>query len=221
VICHEIYRPAHASIKERLHARDYELRNLDDETKIVAESLLSRVADGPAAAAGGTSTSEQPFGSTSAPAATASAFFGLNLQSEDSDTQHAFAVTGGPDNKVRFWDCERLEGCRIVNGAVDEKPTYTLSNLSLDTKVISEKAPESAQQTANNVESNKVAGASPKRTFSTTGQSSSSAKYEAIRLSARSLLQGHLDTITDVAVLERPFGMVVSADRSGRVFVYQ
>ena len=221
VICHEIYRPAHASIKERLHARDYELRNLDDETKIVAESLLSRVADGPAAAAGGTSTSEQPYGSTSAPAATASAFFGLNLQSEDSDNQHTFAVTGGPDNKVRFWDCERLEGCRIVNGAVDEKPTYTISNLNLDTKVISEKAPESAQQTSNTMESNKVAGASPKRTVSTTGQGSSSAKYEAIRLSARSLLQGHLDTITDVAVLERPFGMVVSADRSGRIFVYQ
>jgi phosphoinositide-3-kinase regulatory subunit 4 len=221
VICHEIYRPAHPNSKERLHARDYELRNLDDESKAAAEGLLSRVADGPAAAE--TKGSDFIFNSTSTPASTVYAVFGLNMQSEDSETQPAFAVTGGPDNKVRFWDCERLEGCRIVNGAVDEKPTYTMSNLSLDTKVISEKPPESTQQAANAVESNKVAGASPKRggVAGAGGASSSSAKYEAIRLSARSLLQGHLDMVTDVAVLERPFGMIVSGDRSGRVFVYQ
>jgi phosphoinositide-3-kinase regulatory subunit 4 len=221
VICHEIYRPAHPNSKERLHVRDYELRNLDDESKAAAEGLLSRVTDGPTAAE--TKGSDFIFNSTSTPASTVYAVFGLNMQSEDSETQPAFVVTGGPDNKVRFWDCERLEGCRIVNGAVDEKPTYTMSNLSLDTKVISEKPVESTQQAANAVESNKVTGASPKRggVAGAGSASSSSAKYQAIRLSARSLLQGHLDMVTDVAVLERPFGMVVSGDRSGRVFVYQ
>ena len=167
------------------------------------------------------------FESTSTPASTIYAVFDLNMQSEDSDTQSAFAVTGGPDNKVRFWDCERLEGCRVVNGAaVDEKPTYTISNLSQDTKVISEKSSDVLQQGAGVMESKPVATASSKRGLLAAGSggasgSSSAAKYETIRLSARSLLQGHLDSVTDVAVLERPFGMVVSGDRAGRVFVYQ
>jgi phosphoinositide-3-kinase regulatory subunit 4 len=49
----------------------------------------------------------------------------------------------------------------------------------------------------------------------------SKSRYDAIRSSAQQLLNGHLDTVTDVAVLERPFGMVLSADRSGQVFVHQ
>ena len=223
LICHEIYRPSHANGKERLHARDYELRNLDDESKAATEVLLSRVTDGIGVL--DTKGSDNTF-SSSAPTSAAYAIFGLNMQSEDSESQPSFAVTGGPDNKVRFWDCERLEGCRIVNGAVDEgKPEYTISNLSLDTKVISEKSVESKQQAANAMESNKVAGGSPKHGLASptsgAGSSSSLARYETIRLSARSLLQGHLDMVTDVAVVERPFGMIVSGDRAGRVFVYQ
>ena len=207
IICHEVYRPAHPQSKERLHPRDYELRNLDDDR---SEGLLSRVADSVAADA---NTSE-----TTAPVSMTSAYFALNQPSEDSDVQHAFAITGGPDGKVRFWDCDRLEGCRLVSGGTpDDKPTYTFSSLGLDTKVITEQASHSAQQNTNAVESNKVApNTSAKRS-----SGSSSAKYEAIRFSAQRLLDGHLDTITDVALLERPFGMVLSADRSGQVFVHQ
>ena len=215
VICHEIYRPFHAHSKDRLNARDYELRNLDDDR---SEGLLTRVAG--AATADAHKSSEAD---ASTPALTTRAFFGLNQQSEDSDVQHAFALTGGPDGKVRFWDCDRLEGCRLVSGgAVDEKPAYTFSSLGLDTRVLSEKAVASDSGGAGNaVESNKVAASSPKKGSAAGGASSSTAKYEAIRLSARSLLRGHLDTITDVAFVARPFGMVVSADRSGQVFVHQ
>jgi len=210
VICHEIYRPATSDSKDRLHLRDYELRNLDDDKH---ESQLSRIAD---------SVRTDPSISDSAAAATAvssSLCFGQQQASNDSETQYAFAVTGGPDRRVRFWDCERLDGCRLISGgAPDEKPTYTFSALGLDTKVLSEKLPESSSSNATDtVESNKIsANGSTKRNNPT-----KSSRYEAIRSSAQHLLNGHLDIITDVAVLERPFGMVLSADRSGQVFVHQ
>jgi len=35
------------------------------------------------------------------------------------------------------------------------------------------------------------------------------------------LMKNHLDSINDVAFLEVPYGMVVSVDRSGMVFIYQ
>lgn len=209
VICHEIYRPAIPSSRDRLHLRDYELRSLDDDK---FESQLSRIAD---------AVRTDPIISDSAaaaPAVATSLYFGQQHASNDSETQHAFAVTGGPDGKVRFWDCERLEGCRLVSGgSVDEKPSYTFSALGLDTKVLSEKLPEAhSGDKEDAIESNKIpsSGALKRNALSRS-------RYEAIRTSAQNLLDGHLDTITDVAVLERPFGMIISADRSGQVFVHQ
>jgi phosphoinositide-3-kinase regulatory subunit 4 len=208
VICHEIYRPATSDSRDRLHLRDYELRNLDDDKY---ESQLSRVADA-------VRTDSSISDSTAAsPAVSSSLYFGQQQASNDSETQYAFAVTGGPDGRVRFWDCERLEGCRLISGgAADEKPTYTFSALGLDTKVLSEKLSDGSSSAADVVESNKISA-----NGSTRRGSPAKSRYEAIRSSAQQLLDGHLDAVTDVAVLERPFGMIVSADRSGQVFVHQ
>ena len=109
VICHEIYRPSVSDSRDRLHLRDYELRNLDDDKH---ESQLSRVAD---AVRTDSSISDS---TAAAPAISSSLYFGQQQPSSDSETQHAFAVTGGPDGKVRFWDCERLDGCRLINPAL-------------------------------------------------------------------------------------------------------
>ncbi|KAK4540526.1 hypothetical protein LTR36_009164 [Oleoguttula mirabilis] len=212
-ICHEVYRPAHAHTKERLHLRDYELRNLDEDR---SDALLSRVAGAIVTEA---KTSEPAL---TAPAVTTSLYFGLHQTSDDAEALHAFAVTGGPDGRVRFWDCDKLEGCRLVSGGgADEKPTYTFSQLGLDTRVLTEKPVESDPASASTVESNKVASSTSAKRGASAKSSSKPSRCEAIRLSAQRLLDGHLDTITDVAVLERPFGMVLSADRSGQVFVYQ
>jgi phosphoinositide-3-kinase regulatory subunit 4 len=45
-----------------------------------------------------------------------------------------------------------------------------------------------------------------------------------MRLSANrriSCSKGHKDTVTAVALLEYPFGMIVSADRSGAVYIFR
>lgn len=216
-ICHEIYRPALPTGSEQSHLRDYELRNVDEDR---SDGLLKR-----AIANHGDTTLADP--SPSASSFSTQVLFGLQQISEDPDSLQAFAVTGGPDGKVRFWDTDRLEGCRIVSGgAPDERPAYTLASLGLDIRVVSEKLAATEQSStasaATTVESNRVmASASAKRSTATKAANGKPTRSETIRLSAQGLLQGHLDTITDVAVLERPFGMILSADRSGQVFVHQ
>ncbi|KAK5683879.1 Serine/threonine-protein kinase [Elasticomyces elasticus] len=212
VICHEVYRPAHAHTKDRLHLRDYELRNIDDER---SDGLLGRVAGAVAADANNSEVA------ASVPAASTAIHFGLHQTSEDAESLHAFALTGGPDGKVRFWDCDRLEGCRIVSGGdPDEKVSYTFSQLGLDTRVMTEKlSSDENAATASTIGSSRVA-ANGKPGPSTKTPSKPS-RYDTIRLSAQRLLNEHMDTITDVALLELPYGMVLSADRSGQVFVHQ
>ncbi|EME40865.1 hypothetical protein DOTSEDRAFT_74427 [Dothistroma septosporum NZE10] len=212
-VCYEVYRPAHANSKDRLHARDYELKNLEDEK---AEGLLAR-----AAGSVGTNQSDVEQNSN-LPLLASCSFFVAQPAPKDQDSTVAFAITGGPDNKVRFWDCDRLDGCRLVSGGTpDVKTTYTISQLSQDTRVMSEK-PAGASNLTGVVESNKVA---PNSSSAKRGTAANTVKppsrYETIRQSAQNLLNAHLDTITDVALLERPFGMILSADRSGQVFVHQ
>jgi len=209
-ICHEVYRSAHGYSKHGLRLQDYELRNLDEEK---AEGLLSRVAGTIGA------DSNKAEQNSNLPNLSTCTIFGSQPSPKDSEASNIFAVTGGPDSKVRFWDCDRLDGCRLVSGgSPDDKPSsYTFSNLGMDTRVLSERL---AGQQTGAMESNKVPPSSaPKRNAAAAIRPSS--RYDTIRLSGQNLLGGHLDLITDVAVVERPFGMVVSAERSGRVFVYQ
>ncbi|KXT03263.1 hypothetical protein AC578_4753 [Pseudocercospora eumusae] len=209
-VCYEVIRSSHPNAKERLHLRDYELRNLEDER---SERLLGRIAG---------VTGADVLRDNNLPLATSVSWFGVQPSSKDPEAQHPFAISGGPDGKVRFWDTERLEGCRLVNGgSVDDKPVYTFSNMSMDIRVLSERPAESGTQAGNPVESNKVAPNTSAKRALAAGTSKPPSRYETIRMSAQNLLNGHLDVITDVALLERPFGMVLSADRSGQVFVYQ
>ena len=215
VICHEVYQPASAQSSRRLNLRDYEIKNLDEER---SEGLLSRVAG---SVAGDAETFES---SVSVPAVATALYVGLQQVSSDSDNQQAFVISGGPDGKVRFWDAERFTDSRVVSGALpDEKVTFTRTDLGLDTKVIIEKVAEADPQANGQQPSDLNKAAANTSTKRGTGSSSSNkpSRYEAIRLSAQHLLSGHLDTITDVALLEHPFGMILSADRSGQVFVHQ
>ncbi|KAK3111891.1 Serine/threonine-protein kinase [Teratosphaeriaceae sp. CCFEE 6253] len=213
-ICHEVYRPAHTHSKDHLHLRDYELRNMDEER---SDGVLSRVAG---AVAVDPNLSDS---SAAAPVVTTALHFGLHQTSDDAEALHAFAVTGGPDGKVRFWDCDRPDGCEVVSGGgLGERTAYTFSQLGLDTRVLTERViDDEAPNGANAIESSRVASNPSAKRTANAKIGGKLSRYDTIRLSAQQLLDGHLDTITDVALLERPYGMVLSADRSGQVFVYQ
>lgn len=209
MICYEVYRTAHTNANVRVNPKDYELRNLDDER---SESLLSRVA-------GAAGVREKDDGLISETSASFAAMqFTPNPTAEDDHSPHVFAITGGPDNKIRFWDAEGPMGCQVVSGeSVDEQSSFTVSSIGLDTKILTEQSAEGNQPVGGVAE---MSGAG-KRPGSAANQGGRAGRNETIRTSAQSLLDRHLDTVTDVALLERPFGMVLSADRSGQVFVHQ
>ncbi|GAB7362672.1 hypothetical protein MBLNU230_g2981t1 [Neophaeotheca triangularis] len=209
LICHEIYRPSRSTntTAEPLHLRNYELHNLDDDR---GESLLNRIT-------ASTSTIDADATSTT-PAVTTAMHFGVYYTPSDTESQHPYCLSGGPDHKLRFWDCESLANCCLISPGGEATPakppstaTYTFNAIGTDTKVFTERF--------NN--SDEIGEGSGKAAAGVGGAGKGVTRAETIRGSARGLLSGHLDAISDVGVLERPFGMVLSADRSGRVFVFQ
>ncbi|KAF2672203.1 phosphoinositide 3-kinase regulatory subunit 4 [Microthyrium microscopicum] len=144
---------------------------------------------------------------------------GSHIGSNGAESKYSFMLTAGPDWKVRFWDTSLKDLCCVVSGSdLDEpKPTYTLDSVG-DVTVLSEKAGAlPADVDASNTTSRSRAGGSNPATPSRKVKSSKSA---IVSLQQQSLLRGHKDTIMDVALLEYPYGMVVSVDRAGVVYVY-
>ena len=146
---------------------------------------------------------------------------GSHYNEDSSEPRYFFLLSAGPDWKVRFWDPSRQDATMVVNGLeLDEgKPTYRYSHPAADVTVIQETLHPAS----------KHSGDTPSSTASPNGKSSPSPPRKAsgkhgrssiISLQQQHLLRSHLDNIEDVALLEYPFGMVVSADRSGVIYVF-
>jgi phosphoinositide-3-kinase regulatory subunit 4 len=145
----------------------------------------------------------------------------VNSQATDDkgDAKHTFLLTAGPDWKVRYWDTNRPDISSVVSGmeADESKPQYSTTQPSPDTTVVTERLSQPQAQV--------VAGSSGRDSR----QSSSSAakrpppkqsRTGLISLQQQYLLKSHLDTVLDVALIEQPYGMVISADRSGVVYMF-
>jgi phosphoinositide-3-kinase regulatory subunit 4 len=133
---------------------------------------------------------------------------------EDSrDVRHAFIVTGGSDKRLRFWDIGRAENSCVFSGLHpdDAKPTYSTTNPMSGLTVNTERFPRPSPTAPNAGKSRKSEG----------GGSGRSARSTVLSSSQQQLLHSHLDSILDVALLEYPYPMSVSVDRSGIVFVFQ
>lgn len=130
------------------------------------------------------------------------------------DVKHGFILTGGSDKKIRFWDLARVENSMVVSGlAPDElKPTFSSQSippLVLSTEKVSRHAPTALNAgTGTKLHSGKANGVRPPRST-------------VISLQQQQLLKSHLDSILDMALLESPYGMIVTVDRSGVIFVFQ
>lgn len=139
---------------------------------------------------------------------------GTELAEDTRDVRHAFIVTGGSDKKLRYWDISRIENSCVYSGlhADEQQPTYTGSHpttsLTMNTERFARHAASAPNAGTGTAGRGKSGTARPPRST-------------VISTQQQQLLQSHLDSILDVAVLEYPFSMSLSADRSGVVFVFQ
>ncbi|KAG6088115.1 hypothetical protein E4U15_006764 [Claviceps sp. LM218 group G6] len=138
------------------------------------------------------------------------------------DLRHAFIVTGGSDKKLRFWDMARIENSCVFSGLAwgEQQPMYRVveATSALTVNVEQTQPTRGAGETA------------AKASSSSRGKSKASGggggggrppRSTVISVEQQQLLQSHLDAVLDVAVLEYPYVMSVSVDRSGVVFVFQ
>ncbi|ORY02044.1 phosphoinositide 3-kinase regulatory subunit 4 [Clohesyomyces aquaticus] len=163
------------------------------------------------------------FAASLEPTANASADSGIralvvNSQTMDDkgDARHTFLLTAGPDWKVRYWDTNRPEVSLVVSGleADEVKPSYSTSQPTPDTTVVTERLSVTQNHQGSLGRDGRASNTSAKR------GSPKSSRSGLISLQQQHLLKSHLDTVLDVALIEQPYGMVISADRSGVIYMY-
>ncbi|KAI9852318.1 MAG: Serine/threonine-protein kinase [Thelocarpon superellum] len=197
--CREVYRVGGG--KET--SRRYEAWRVDEER---AEGMLGRFA-----------TALEPTSMGTLDRGMRAFVVGLDVLDDGRDSRYGFMITGGSDRKVRCWDLAKMESSTIVTGLdLDEaKPTFTSAHPTPSMTVNTEHVPQPGPSAPNAGAGGKAGGASAKRGGGRPPRST------VISLQQQQLLKSHLDSIQDVALLEIPYGMTISVDRSGVIYVFQ
>lgn len=133
---------------------------------------------------------------------------GFDSPRKDDDNRHVHIISGGSDRKIRFWDLQSVESNSIVSGLAAESEAVSFFRSYNNTvKVFGEKI---------------VHGANSKTPAGSTkaGRPSRSARTAIIALEQQDLARNHQASIVDIAILHKPYQMIVSADRAGVVKVF-
>jgi phosphoinositide-3-kinase, regulatory subunit 4 len=196
--CREVYRAGGS----RDGPKTYEPWPVDED---LPEGMLGRFA-----------TALEPTGSSNADRGVRAMVTGTDSYDDGRESKYGFIITGGSDKKIRFWDLARVENSMVVSGLATEelKPTFTSAHPTASLTLNTERIPR-PDPTAPN------AGAGSKTSPSGRAHGGKPPRSTVISLQQQQLLKSHLDSILDMALLESPYGMMVSVDRSGVVFVFQ
>lgn len=146
-----------------------------------------------------------------------------------SGVKTTFILSGSADRKLRFWDTNNPAASSIVSGqelVVDERenPRYETSHLGGNTLVVTEWRPSSssaAPGTSSKGKSRAGLGEGDGIGKERERERSKIPRSELIPRQQQQLLRTHMDAITDCAILQRPYGMAISTDRMGCVYVFQ
>lgn len=137
-------------------------------------------------------------------------------EQQQREVRHAFMITGGSDKKLRFWDLARIENSAVYSGLQHDegKPTFTASHPTASMTLNTERLPRQTGGSGLSSANGSVAGGSTK-------VRNRAPRSTVISLQQQQLLKSHLDAVMDIAVIESPYAMTVSVDRSGVAFVFQ
>lgn len=189
--------------------KDYEAWHVDGDRP---EGMLSRFAtEAPG-------TAEHPSGpsASSAPSGICTFACGFDTPKDgrDSSNKAGFILSGGCDRKIRFWDLGHSNQSNVVSGlepildgGATGTPHYEVSQPTPSLAITIEHLPTAASFHAKGSGRRSPSGRLPRSTV--------------ISLQQQQLLKSHLDFIQDIAVLRVPYGMVISVDRAGMVYVFQ
>lgn len=130
------------------------------------------------------------------------------VDSSDRRALHDINIlAAGTDHKIRFWDSESVDSCFIVSGLTSDSGTpsfFTTYNNSA-IKIVGERFTHKASS----------------------GDNKSSSAYtprpprpSVIGSEQQELSKNHQASIVDIAILYRPYQMIVTADRAGVIKVF-
>ncbi|KAI0965172.1 hypothetical protein F4678DRAFT_343310 [Xylaria arbuscula] len=198
--CREIYRAGSA----KDGPKEYKPWDVDD--------------DKPSCMLGHFATNVEPTASSSDHGVRAMVV-GAGAMEDQRDLRYGYILTGGSDKKLRFWDLLRVENSCVFSGlqTEDVRPVFTTVStpsqpgLSLNVERLPKSDRGADAKTGSVSSRGGRAGASKEKP----------PRHTVISNEQAQLLRSHLDSILDVAVLELPYTMTVSVDRSGVIFVFQ
>ena len=144
------------------------------------------------------------------------------------EVRNSYIITGGSDKKMRFWDLAQIEKSLVYSGLGHEegKMAYTHYQLTTTMTLVVERAPKSEGAGGTGGVANCRGAGVGKSGGGREGggnelrKSGRPSRSSVISLQQQNLLNSHLDFVMDVAVIESPYQMVVSVDRSGVVYVF-
>ncbi|KAK9325582.1 hypothetical protein V1517DRAFT_253511 [Lipomyces orientalis] len=238
--CREVYRTssedgsATASIEKR-----YESVNVDEESP---DSLLSQFATDPVQLLERTESSiAKGIRSFCIGAADlAHTFSGDSSFMSDSfngtsrpASGGTFIVTSGADRHVRFWNMAKPDASCIVSGPMTEyvKPTYSVStptsHLAIHTEL--RNAVEVAPASNGDSDHSPTPNGTPRPGQANRRRNpnirpppppTQAQRNTLITSHQQNILKIHTDAILDIALLCKPYGLIISVDRAGAIKIY-
>ena len=171
----------------------------------------------------------------------------LHSSSNQSEPIKApFLITGGADRTLRFWDVTRPEASMVISapnsnfddsvGITPPKTRYEVSHptsggsgqlMLVEEQVLGVTASSGAVAAESTGSGSGSTPSTPSSKKSGRGGGGGGnglhkpPRNTVISAAQQALLRSHLDGIMDICVVERPYGVVVSVDRGGGVYVLQ
>ena len=224
VVCREVYRSESStdtSSREFAQMKRYEPWYPDESSSSLLDRFASSNASNGAAIDPLTQRSTTPSTSSST-AETCGLRLGFFLPPLHGEKGRPFFLAGGSDRKVRLWDLAHPQDSMIVSGRDVSADGVVLSHYEVShpdgqiNMVTETREPALASSAPGSAKGREKDGKG-----SGPGAPSRPPRNTLIAQQQRQLLRNHLDGITDVAYLGKPYGMVISADRMGCVYVFQ